>query len=129
VVTLRAFQALLGGLALIVLLVALVRGVLTRLLPEWAGPPGSLRPGALLVELGSTFLASAAGGYLTAWMGAANPLGHVLVLGIVVLGLGALSALETGARAPVGYQLALLAIAPAGVLAGGLARLRILGVL
>jgi hypothetical protein len=129
VVTVHAFEALLAGLALIVVLVVLVRGLLIGVLPEWAGPPATMQPGALLFQLGSTFLASAAGGYLTAWMGSNDPLRYVLVLGMIVLVLGALGTLETRRRSAIAYHLALIAIAPLGVLAGGLARLETLGVL
>ena len=66
---------------------------------------------------------------MTAWLSAANPLVHVLVLGIVVLAMGALSALQTRGKQPVWYALTLLAVSSLGVLAGGLVRLRVLGIL
>jgi hypothetical protein len=59
----------------------------------------------------------------------ANPLVHVLALGIVVLALAALSALQSRGNQPIWYQLAQVAISPLGVLAGGLLRLRVLGIL
>jgi hypothetical protein len=74
-------------------------------------------------------VACAAGGYVTAWVAAANPLIHVLALGMVVLALAALSALQSRGKQPIWIQLALVAISPIGVLAGGLARLRVLGIL
>jgi len=40
-----------------------------------------------------------------------------------------LSALQSRGKQPVWYQLALVAITPIGVLAGGLVRLRVLGIL
>jgi hypothetical protein len=46
-----------------------------------------------------------------------------------VLLLAALSALQAKGKQPIWYQLALVAIAPLGVLAGGLLRLRVLGIL
>ena len=81
------------------------------------------------MNLGYSFLAAAAGGYVTAWVAAANPLVHVLALGMVVLALAALSALQSRGKQPIWYQLALVAISPLGVLAGGLVRLRVLGIL
>ncbi len=54
----------------------------------------------------------------------ANPLIHVLALALVVLGLAALSALQQRGQQPIWYMLALVAITPMGVLAGGLVRLR-----
>ncbi len=66
---------------------------------------------------------------MTAWMPAANPLILVLALAMVVLAMGALSALEARGTQPIWYALALLALMPLGVLAGGLVRLRVLGIL
>ena len=66
---------------------------------------------------------------MTAWVSVANPLVHVLVLGIVVLAMAALSALQSRGTQPVWYALALLALMPFGVLAGGLVRLRVVGIL
>jgi hypothetical protein len=53
----------------------------------------------------------------------------VLGLGIIVLALAALSALQSRGKQPIWYQLSLVAITPLGVLAGGLVRLRVLGIL
>ena len=66
---------------------------------------------------------------MTALLAAANPLFHVLALGIIVLALAALSALQAKGKQPVWYQLALIALTPLGVLAGGLVRLRVMGIL
>jgi hypothetical protein len=141
---LHAFLALATGFAVTVLLAMGLTALVARLAPGWAetrsglrklGPhedelrPAGWGPACIFVNLGSSFLAAAAGGYLTAWIAAANPLIHVLVLGMVVLALAALSALQARGRQPVGYQLAQVAISPIGVLAGGLVRLRVLGIL
>jgi len=99
------------------------------MVPSWTGAEGRPQPGYVFVNLGYSFLAAAAGGYVTAWVAAANPLIHVLALGLVVLALAALSALQSRGKQPIWYQLALVAISPFGVLAGGLARLRMLGIL
>jgi hypothetical protein len=53
----------------------------------------------------------------------------VLALGIVVLALTALSALQARGKQPIWYALTLVAISPIGVLAGGLVRLRVVGIL
>jgi hypothetical protein len=66
---------------------------------------------------------------VTAWIAAASPLEHVLILGIVVLLLGAVAAMLSKGQYPTLYQLALVAVMPLGVLAGGLLRLRVLGIL
>jgi hypothetical protein len=128
-VTVHAFLALLAGFSTMAGLVILVNAVLARLTPGWVGEEGKPRPGYAFVNLGYSFLAAAAGGYVTAWASPANPLIHVLVLGIVVLAMAALSALQSKGKQPVWYALTLLALMPLGVLAGGLVRLRVLGIL
>jgi hypothetical protein len=126
---LRTFLALAAGFATIGILVALLAVLLSRLIPQWAGDESHPPLGYRFVNLGWSFLASAAGGYVTALAAAANPLVHVLVLGIIVLAVSALSAMQAKGTQPVGYALALVAIAPLGVLAGGLLRLRVMGIL
>jgi hypothetical protein len=125
----HAFLSLLAGFATMTILVMAVTALLTRLAPVWVGTEGKPKPGYAFVNLGYSFLAAAAGGYVTAWISAANPLIHVLVLGIVVLAMSALSALQSKGKQPVWYALTLLGLMPLGVLAGGLVRLRVLGIL
>ncbi len=128
-VILHTFLALVAGFATMALLVIAITTLLTRLVPSWVSTEGRPQPGYVFVNLGYSFLAAAAGGYVTAWISAANPLIHVLVLGLVVLALAALSAMQSRGKQPIWYQLSLLAITPLGVLAGGLLRLRVLGIL
>lgn len=129
-VTLHAFLALGAGFLTMAILVAVLTALLTRLTPSWvAGEQGNPQPGYIFVNLGYSFLAAAAGGYVTSWLAAANPLYHVLALGIIVLALAALSAMQSKGKQPIWYQLTLVAIAPIGVLAGGLLWLRAMGIL
>ena len=128
-VILRAFFALLAGFATMVAFIALMNALLKRLVPSWMDEiAGTSKLDYLFVNLGYSFLAAAAGGYVTAWLSAANPLIHVLALSIVVLLLAALSALQQRGEHPVWYMLTLVALTPIGVLAGGFVRLRMLGV-
>ena len=128
-VVLHAFLALLGGFATMAALVAVFTVLLQKLTPAWAVETERPTPGYVFVNLGYLFLAGAAGGYVTAWMGRQNPLIHVLALAITVLLLGALSALQQRGKQPVWYLLSLVALPPVGVLAGGLIRMRVLGIL
>ncbi len=128
-VTLHAFLALAAGFLTMAVLVAVLTALLARLTPSWAGDEGKPQPGYVFVNLGYSFLAAAAGGYVTALLAAANPLYHVMALGIIVLALAALSAMQSKGKLPVWYQLTLLGLTPLGVLAGGLVRLRVLGIL
>jgi hypothetical protein len=128
-VMVRAFLALLAGFAAMAVLVTALTALVAWLAPEWAGAEGKPNPGYAFVNLGYSFLSAVAGGYGTAWASAANPMIHVLVLGIVVLAMAALSALQGRAKQPVWYALTQLALMPLGVLAGGLVRLRVLGIL
>jgi hypothetical protein len=129
VVILRAFLALLAGFATMALLVMLLTALLVKLTPSWVGEPGRPKPGYIFVNLGYSFLAAAAGGYVTSWAAQRNPLIHVLALAFAVLALAALSALQQRGQQPIWYVLTLVALSPLGVLAGGLVRLRVLGVL
>ncbi len=128
-VTLRAFTALVAGFVTMAALVAGLTALLMRLTPSWVADEGKPRPGYIFVNLAYSFLAAAAGGYVTAWVAAANPMYHVMALGIIVLALAALSALQARGKQPIWYQLTLVALTPMGVLAGGLVRLRVLGIL
>jgi len=129
VVILRTFLALAAGFATMLLLVATITGLLAKVTPEWIGEPGKPRTGYAIVSVGYSFLAAAAGGYVTAWAAATNPLIQVLALAIIVLAMAALSAMQERGKLPVWYALTLVAISPIGVLAGGLLRLRVLGIL
>ena len=128
-VVLHAFLALVAGFATMAILIAVVTILLRKLTPDWFDAAGARNPGYVFVNLGYTFVAAAAGGYVTAWIAQQNPLIHVLALALAVLLLSALSALQQRGQHPVWYLLALVALAPIGVLVGGLIRLRVLGIL
>ena len=126
---LRTFLSLLAGFATMALLIAFVGSILGRAIPAWTGLPQRPSPGYVLATLAYSSLSAAAGGYVTAWMGSQNPLRTVLTLAIVVLALGALSALQARGRQPAWYQVSLLVITSLGVMAGGLLRLKLAGLL
>jgi hypothetical protein len=128
-VALHAFLALASGFAAVMLIALGLRGALLWLAPSFAAVAAQPDPAYTIVNLGASFLAGVAGGYVTAWLATANPLIHVLALALIVLGLAALSALQSRGKQPIWYQLAQVALSPMGVLAGGLVRLRVLGVL
>lgn len=128
-VTLHAFLALAAGFLTMVILVAALTALLSWLTPSWVADQGKPQLGYMFVNLGYSFLAAAAGGYVTSWLAVANPLYHVLALSIIVLALAALSAMQSRGKQPIWYQLTLTAITPLGVLAGGLASLRVMGIL
>ena len=128
-VVLHAFFALATGFATMAILVTVMTVLLQKLVPDWTEASGPPTLGYTFVNLGWTFVAAATGGYLTAWIAEHDPLVHVLALAIAVLLLAALSALQQRGKLPVWYLLALVAIAPVGAFAGGLIRLRVLGVL
>jgi hypothetical protein len=128
-VAVYAFLALLAGFSAILLVILAVRGLLLLVAPSLAAIQA--RPGLTytLVNLGSSLLGGAAGGYVTTVVARGNPLPQVLALALVVLGLAALSALQARGQQPIWYQLAQVALSPLGVFAGGLLRLRVLGLL
>jgi hypothetical protein len=128
-VILLTFFTLAAGFAVTVLLGLGLTTLSARLLPSWTVAAGRHQPGYFIVHLGFSFLAAATGGYVTAWVARANPLIQVLALALVVLLLSAMSALQARGKYPIWYQLAQVAITPLGVLAGGLLRLKMLGIL
>ncbi len=140
-VTARAFLSLLAGFAAMAVIMTVVTVLLRRFAPEWVEIGRRPRLAYVFVNLGYSFLAAAAGGYVTAWATGMRPLPSVVALAVVVLALGAISALqargphgqvfvrgvEARGRQPAWYQLLLLVLAPLGVVAGGLVRLRVMG--
>jgi hypothetical protein len=129
VVILRAFLALSAGFATMALLIAILTGLLKKLTPSWTGAQSHPSAGYIFVNFGCSILAASAGGYITAWLALNNPLLYILALAISVLLLGALGALQQRGRLPIWYLLSLTAITPLGTMAGGLIRLRVLGLL
>ena len=126
---LRTFLGLLAGFVTMVFLVMAPTALLARFAPGWVGEEGKPKPAYAFTNIGYSFLAAAAGGYITSMAPSANPLVLVLALAIIVLAMSALSALQQRGKQPVWYQLTLVAIMPLGVFAGGLLRMRVLGIL
>ena len=125
----HGFLALLAGFATMAIVVIVVTAALQKSVPAWVGTEARPRPAYVAVNMGYLFLAAAAGGYVTAWIASLGPLRAVLALSIIVLVLGAISALESKGRQPLWYQMAVLIITSLGVVAGGLVRLRMVGIL
>lgn len=139
-IVLHTFLTLAAGFAAMAMMLALAT-LLARVLGWQSAPrhqaapthqaaprPGHDRPIALAWNLGSTLLAALVGGYVTATLAHLNPLIHALALALIVLLLGALSALQTRGQAPIWYALLLLALAPCAVVLGGMLRLWQLGI-
>ena len=132
-VTLHAFLALLAGCATMVVLDAGMAALTSRLIPGWAAAQGRVSAGYAIARVGWTFQAGAAGGYVTAGivtarMADGRALGFVLMLALVALTIAGLSAVGSRGKQPVAFQLAMAAVTPIGVMAGGLMRLKMMGV-
>ncbi len=84
-VILRAFMALVAGFSTMALLVIAITALLAKLTPSWVGERGKPQPAYMFVNLGYSFLAAAAGGYVSAWAAQGNPIVLVLALAIAVL--------------------------------------------
>lgn len=125
-VVLHAFLALLTGFAVQFAAGAGFTALAARI---WAGDSTPAGPWRTFTDLGCTFLAAAAGGYVTAWIGYTAPLAYTLVLAIVVLMLAGLNAIFARSQHRLAEQIALVALTPIGVVAGGLIRLRVLRVI
>jgi hypothetical protein len=125
---LHAFLALGAGFLSMAVLVGVATAVLMKRVPEWVGTPGQPRAGYIFVNLGYSFAAAMVGGYVTAWLAYGNPLIHALALALIVLLLSALSSMQSRGQQPIWYQLTLIALTPIGVIAGGLIRLKMMGI-
>lgn len=125
----HAFLALLAGFVTMLFLSVTCTMLLGRITPGASDGVSGSSARSMLINVVCSFVAAAAGGYVTVWAAGVNPLYYVMALGIIVLAVSALSALQSRGKQPIGYQLALVAIAPLGVLAGGLLRLRMLGMI
>ena len=64
----QAFLALLAGFSATAVVVIVVTAVLQKSVPGWVGTGARPRPAYVVVNLGYSFLAAAAGGYVTAWI-------------------------------------------------------------
>lgn len=106
------------------LLIAAVTAVLAR-----KGGAGADRAGLVAVNMVCSFVAAAAGGYVCAWLAVTRPLHTVLTLAVVVLVLGAITTVQRRGAKPAWYQVMLLVVCALGVMAGGLLRLRVAGLL
>lgn len=123
---LRTFLTLGAGFAAIALMLALATA-----LARWTGKEQvsgkPITTGAMLWNLGSTLLAAICGGYLTATLAVANPLIHALALALIVLLLSAMSAIQSRGGYPIWFSLLMVASGPCAVIAGGLLRLKQMG--
>lgn len=123
----RAFLALLAGFVTMAAIVGVITAMLVKLAPQWVGQKGHPRTGYIVVNLIYSLAAAILGGYVAAYVASNNILTYTLVLAVIVLLLSGLSALQQRGMQPIWYQLLLMAIAPIGILLGGLLRLKILG--
>ncbi len=127
-IVLHTFLTLLGGFAVMAMILAL-----TTALSRWVSRQANsadgktIPPTAMLWSLGATLVAAISGGYVTATLATDNPLIHALALAIIVLLLSAMSAIQSRGSYPIWFSLLMVALAPCAVVAGGLLRLKQMG--
>lgn len=126
---LESFLAILAGFVSMAALVMLTTLLLKALAPGFVGEEEHPQTGYMFFNLAFSAIYAAVGGWVTARLTpiTRNPLTHTLMLAIVVLVLGALSAAQLRGKQPVAYQIALTALTPLAVLLGGLLRMHQLG--
>jgi hypothetical protein len=119
----RSIAAVIAGLvvtAVLVMVSTFLAGSLTGIAP--AEPPNTTY---LLLNLLGSALAGAVGGAVAVRVAAHTPHGHVIALAVVVLVVSIPAIFSAPAPGqPAWYPLALSALVPAAVLAGGLAAAR-----
>lgn len=106
----RSITAVFAGLCLMVALSFAADVAVPNLIPwAFAGPEAGGAAGLLLLTLAYVAFATAAGGYVTAYLAARHPARHALVLGGVGLVLVAAGTAFTWTSAPTWYHLLSLA--------------------
>jgi hypothetical protein len=123
----HSFLAILSGFIAIIGLTGIATVLLKHFTPALVRDDAPLDPFAQAINVGLSLVFSVLGGYVTARFAQSKPLVHALMLAIVVLLLGAISALQMKNRQPTYYLLVLTAIPPLAVLAGGILRLNQIG--
>jgi hypothetical protein len=123
------FIAMLAGFVIMAGLISVVTATLPRLVPNWVELDGSPRRPLIATNLSWSFVAAAIGGYVTATIARENPLDTALALAIVMLVLGAIGTFQSREKYPLWYKMLLLVFTPIGVVAGGLLRMKYLGLL
>ncbi|MDE3201123.1 MAG: hypothetical protein KGN79_09390 [Acidobacteriota bacterium] len=125
----HAFLALLAGYAAVLVFDLGLRALSMRMTPSLSRE--SLRPSVAecIVQLGGSFLAGSLGGYTTAFLARGNSLIHVLVLALVILLMAALGSMQEQGKRPIWFLLSQVALAPIGVMAGGMMQLKMAGIL
>jgi hypothetical protein len=123
----RSFLAILAGFIAIVGLMGIATALLKRFAPDLTRDDAPRDPFILAVNVGIGLVCGLLGGYVTARYAQGNPLVHAFMLALVVLLLGAISALQMKGKQPVYYLMVQTIIPPLAVLSGGLLRLRQMG--
>jgi hypothetical protein len=123
-----AFLSIASGFVTMTVLIGTAALVMKRTVPEWVQDPSKPNRRYQLVNLGCNMAAAIFGGYLTAWIARENALIHTLALALTVLLISALSVIQLRKKQPILYQLLMIAFTPVAVIAGGLLRLRTLGI-
>jgi hypothetical protein len=125
---LRVLYGLLAGFAAMTVLVLVFTRLHARAIPNWAALRKRPTTAYVFVNVCAAFVSGVAGGYISAWIADEQLLGGVVALAIVALVMGGISTLEQRGKQPLWYQLLLAVIPSLGVVAGGLLRMKVLGI-
>jgi hypothetical protein len=115
---LRSIGAVLAGFLAMTVVAGLFTAILVMRAPDWVGLPGHPNLPYMCVNLPYSFAAALIGGYVTAWIAGTRPLWHGVILASITLVLSAATAAMENGQQPLGYQLILMLLASAGIVAG-----------
>ena len=115
----KSVLAVLGGYAVMAVVVMGSTVVLQILAPVWIAPRASPGAAYVLLNLGYSCAAAAAGGYAAAWMAPHAPMKHAFILAGVVFVLAIVSAVFEGNQQPRWYQVLLALCTPGAIVLGG----------
>jgi hypothetical protein len=112
---LRSILAVIAGFIAMSFVIILLTVVSVKTMGLKSGHPA---PGYLVLNVVYSFIAAAAGGFVTALIAAVKPVEHAYVLACVMLVMGALSYAHYRGTQPGWYQLLLVLAPPACAIAG-----------
>ena len=119
----RSIVAVIAGYTVMAVLVMLGFGLIKKLMPEAFPTPAAFPvTGVALIIIGLGLIAAIVGGFVSAWIAGQKKLRHGIILGVVVLVLGIISALVSPVEQPLWYNASIILAGVIGVILGAVLR-------
>ena len=112
---LRSIFAVIGGFLTMNFIIIIFTVISVAMLHLKSGHPS---PGYLAFNVGYSFFAAGAAGFVTGLIADRLPLGHAAVLAVIMLAFGIVSYPHFTGQQPLWYQVMMMSVPPLCVLAG-----------